>query len=215
MIQVRLNATVCNIKTDNGTKFFNHKLRAYYEEVRISHQTFVARTPQQNGVVKRRNHTLVEDARTIKPDLSYLLVFGALCYPTNDGEYLVPVVIALEAVVSTGTPSSTIIDEDALFTKSSYEESTTQNVTPNNVHSINQPLEHINKWTKDHSIDNVISYPSRPVSTQHQLKVEALFYYFDAFLSSVEPKSYKEALTESCWIKSMQEELNEFERLEV
>nr|GFC92746.1 Gag-Pol polyprotein [Tanacetum cinerariifolium] len=29
------------------------------------------------------------------------------------------------------------------------------------------------------------------------------------------PKTYKEALTQSCWIKAMQEELNEFERLEV
>ncbi|GJW70908.1 retrovirus-related pol polyprotein from transposon TNT 1-94 [Tanacetum coccineum] len=45
-IQVRLNATVCNIRTDNGTAFVNQTLRAYYEEVRISHQTSVARTPQ-------------------------------------------------------------------------------------------------------------------------------------------------------------------------
>nr|GFA61434.1 Gag-Pol polyprotein [Tanacetum cinerariifolium] len=29
------------------------------------------------------------------------------------------------------------------------------------------------------------------------------------------PETYKEALTQSCWIKAMQEELNEFERLEV
>nr|GFC45350.1 putative ribonuclease H-like domain-containing protein [Tanacetum cinerariifolium] len=29
-----------------------------------------------------------------------------------------------------------------------------------------------------------------------------------------EPKTYKEALTQSCWIEAMQEELNEFERLE-
>nr|GEV84184.1 hypothetical protein [Tanacetum cinerariifolium] len=42
-----------------------------------------------------------------------------------------------------------------------------------------------------------------------------LFYYFDAFLSSVEPNNYKEALIESCWIKAMQEELNKFKRLEV
>nr|GFB21297.1 uncharacterized mitochondrial protein AtMg00810-like [Tanacetum cinerariifolium]GFB21323.1 uncharacterized mitochondrial protein AtMg00810-like [Tanacetum cinerariifolium] len=55
----------------------------------------------------------------------------------------------------------------------------------------------------------------RPVSTRHQLQDEAIFYYFDDFLSSVEPKSYKEALTESCWIEAMQEELNEFEHLEV
>nr|GEZ25514.1 retrovirus-related Pol polyprotein from transposon TNT 1-94 [Tanacetum cinerariifolium] len=33
--------------------------------------------------------------------------------------------------------------------------------------------------------------------------------------SLFEPKTYKEALTQSCWIEAMQEELNEFERLEV
>nr|GEV04245.1 retrovirus-related Pol polyprotein from transposon TNT 1-94 [Tanacetum cinerariifolium] len=38
---------------------------------------------------------------------------------------------------------------------------------------------------------------------------------YDAFLSSVEPKTYKDALTQSCWIEAIQEELNEFERLEV
>ncbi|GJY28881.1 retrovirus-related pol polyprotein from transposon TNT 1-94 [Tanacetum coccineum] len=46
MIQVHLNATVRNIRTDNGTEFINQTLRAYYEEVGISHQTLVARTPQ-------------------------------------------------------------------------------------------------------------------------------------------------------------------------
>ncbi|GJT69914.1 retrovirus-related pol polyprotein from transposon TNT 1-94 [Tanacetum coccineum] len=85
----------------------------------------------------------------------------------------------------------------------------------NNVHLLNQPPKHINKWTKDHLIDNVIGDPSRPVFTRHQLHDEALFCYFDAFFSFVEPKSYKEALTESSWIEAMQEELNEFERLEV
>ncbi|GJR77130.1 retrovirus-related pol polyprotein from transposon TNT 1-94 [Tanacetum coccineum] len=64
-IQVRLNATVCNVRTDNGTKFVNQTLREYYENVRISHQTSVARTPQQNNVVERRNRTLVEVARTM------------------------------------------------------------------------------------------------------------------------------------------------------
>ncbi|GJU92182.1 ribonuclease H-like domain-containing protein [Tanacetum coccineum] len=54
-IQVRLNATVCNVRTDNGTKFVNQKLSELYENVGISHQTSVAHTPQQNGVVERRN----------------------------------------------------------------------------------------------------------------------------------------------------------------
>ncbi|GKC34253.1 retrovirus-related pol polyprotein from transposon TNT 1-94 [Tanacetum coccineum] len=46
-------------------------------------------------------------------------------------------------------------------------------------------------------------------------KMKPPFCYFDAFLSSVEPKSYKDELTKSCWIEAMQEELNEFERLKV
>nr|GEU47669.1 hypothetical protein [Tanacetum cinerariifolium] len=88
-------------------------------------------------------------------------------------------------------------------------------VIPNNVHSINQPPEHISKWTKDHPIDNAIGDPSRPISTRHQIQNEALFCYFDAFLSSVEPKSYKKALTKCCWIEAMQEKLNDFERIDV
>ncbi|GJX82679.1 retrovirus-related pol polyprotein from transposon TNT 1-94 [Tanacetum coccineum] len=137
----------------------------------------------------------------------------------------VTAVIAPKPVVSTGSPSSTLIDQDAPSTSTSQTNQETLSlvislgveeadhdikiVFLNNVHSINQPPEHINKWTKDHPIDNVIGDPSRPVSTRHQLQDEALFYYFDAFLSSVEPKSYKEALTKSCWIEAMQEELNE------
>ncbi|GKC13602.1 retrovirus-related pol polyprotein from transposon TNT 1-94, partial [Tanacetum coccineum] len=54
-----------NVRTDNGTEFVNQTLREWYENVGISHQTSVARTPQQNGVVERRNQTLVEAARTM------------------------------------------------------------------------------------------------------------------------------------------------------
>ncbi|GJR40403.1 retrovirus-related pol polyprotein from transposon TNT 1-94 [Tanacetum coccineum] len=141
MIQLPLNATVCNIRTNNDTEFVNQTLRDYYEEVKILHQTSVARTPQQNGVAKavatacytqnrsliRKHHnkTPYELLHDRKPDLSYLHVFGALCYSTNDGEDLVQdscqtfllqlvlAFIAPEHVVSTGTPSSTTIDQDA------------------------------------------------------------------------------------------------------
>nr|GEY96023.1 ribonuclease H-like domain-containing protein [Tanacetum cinerariifolium] len=65
MIQVRLNATVRNIRTDKRTEFVNQTLRDYYEQVGISHETSVARTPQQNGVVEWRNCTLVEAAHTM------------------------------------------------------------------------------------------------------------------------------------------------------
>ncbi|GKE77371.1 retrovirus-related pol polyprotein from transposon TNT 1-94, partial [Tanacetum coccineum] len=52
-IQVRLNATVRNVRTDNGTEFVNQTLREFYENVSISYQTSVVRTPQQNVIVKR------------------------------------------------------------------------------------------------------------------------------------------------------------------
>nr|GEV28499.1 copia protein [Tanacetum cinerariifolium] len=65
------------------------------------------------------------------------------------------------------------------------------------------------------STDNVIDELERPVSTRLQLYEQALCCYYDAFLTSVEPQTYKDALTQSCWIEAMQEELNEFERLEV
>ncbi|GJY53493.1 retrovirus-related pol polyprotein from transposon TNT 1-94 [Tanacetum coccineum] len=45
-IQVRLNAIVHNVRTDNGTEFVNQTLREFYKKVGITHQTSVARTPQ-------------------------------------------------------------------------------------------------------------------------------------------------------------------------
>ncbi|GJQ94849.1 retrovirus-related pol polyprotein from transposon TNT 1-94 [Tanacetum coccineum] len=62
MIQVRLKETVRRIRTDNGTEFVNQTLREYYEKVGISHETSVAHSPQQNGVVERLNHTLIATA---------------------------------------------------------------------------------------------------------------------------------------------------------
>ncbi|GJV27114.1 putative ribonuclease H-like domain-containing protein [Tanacetum coccineum] len=103
-ITVLLQSPVIIIRTDNGTEFKNQILKEYFDSVGISHQASSVRTPQQNGVVERRNRTLVEAARTMlifsraplflwaeaiataKPDISFLHVFGALCYPKNDRE---------------------------------------------------------------------------------------------------------------------------------
>nr|GEV47499.1 integrase, catalytic region, zinc finger, CCHC-type, peptidase aspartic, catalytic [Tanacetum cinerariifolium] len=127
-ISVCLQAPVIIVHTDNITEFKNHALKEYFDSVGITHETSSAKTPQQNGVVKRRNRTLVEASKTMlifshallfllaeaiaiacytqnhsiihrrfnktpyeliqgrKPDISYLHVFGALCYPKNDRE---------------------------------------------------------------------------------------------------------------------------------
>nr|GFC85660.1 integrase, catalytic region, zinc finger, CCHC-type, peptidase aspartic, catalytic [Tanacetum cinerariifolium] len=95
-----------------------------------------------------------------------------------------------------------------------YEQSSSTASPQSNVQP-NHPMTHHNsKWTKDHPLNYIIGLLSRPVSTRLQLHDQALFCYYDAFLTSVEPKTYKEALTQACWIEAMQEELHEFERLE-
>ncbi|GKF13252.1 retrovirus-related pol polyprotein from transposon TNT 1-94, partial [Tanacetum coccineum] len=66
------------------------------------------------------------------------------------------------------------------------------------VHLDHQISEHNSKWTKDHPLENIIGELTRPVSTRLQLHEQALFYYHDAFLTAVEPKTYKDALTQSC-----------------
>nr|GEZ80453.1 hypothetical protein [Tanacetum cinerariifolium] len=309
---------------------FDKILRDYYENVGITHETSVACTSQQNGIVKRRNRTLVEVARTMlifskaplflcaeavsttcytqnhslirsaitrtpyelmhdkQPDLLYLHVFGSLCYPINDSEdlgivpnpiphppyvpptkndwdvlfqlmfdeffnpspsvvSLVPVAAARRPIdptgsfVSTsleqGTPSastsstqeqehSLIISQgvkeslktphfhDGPLHKTLHEESTLQG-SSSNVRPSHTPFELFGRWTKNHPIANVIGDPSRSVSIRKQLKIDALWCYFDAFLTSIEPKKFKEAMTELSWIDSIQEEIHEFERLQV
>ncbi|KAI3718277.1 hypothetical protein L6452_19141 [Arctium lappa] len=86
--QVNMQKPVKFLRTDNGTEFKNNKVEEYLESVGISHQYSAARTPQQNGVVERRNQTLVEAARTMlsQSDLPLFLlekVVSTACYTQN------------------------------------------------------------------------------------------------------------------------------------
>nr|GFB17934.1 integrase, catalytic region, zinc finger, CCHC-type, peptidase aspartic, catalytic [Tanacetum cinerariifolium] len=170
-------------------------------------------------------------------DLLFQLMLEELINPSPSVDHQAPKVIAPIAEVippvqaeSTGSPSSTLVDQDApspiahmgndpLFGVPIPEVTYAQSSSTVSPHTIVQPdhqiPQHNSKWTKDHPLDNIIGQLSRPVSTRLQLHEQALFFYYDAFLTSVEPKTYKDALTQSCWIEAMQEELNEFERLEV
>nr|GEU62865.1 retrovirus-related Pol polyprotein from transposon TNT 1-94 [Tanacetum cinerariifolium] len=64
-VQRNLKAQILKIRTDNETEFKNKKLRLFYAKLGIVHHTLITRMPQQNGVVERRNYTLVEAARTM------------------------------------------------------------------------------------------------------------------------------------------------------
>nr|GFC49607.1 hypothetical protein [Tanacetum cinerariifolium] len=89
LIQRGLQTQVRVVRTDKGTKFMNQTLHAYFTAEGIQRQTSVARTPEQNGVVERRNRTLVEAARTmLKPSVKFFHIFGFVCYIVREGENL-------------------------------------------------------------------------------------------------------------------------------
>nr|GEX58248.1 hypothetical protein [Tanacetum cinerariifolium] len=108
---------------------------------------------------------------------------------------------------------------DPFFGMPILEVASDKSSSTNFIHVIEHPdhqiSQHNSKWTKDHPLENIIAQLVRLVSTRLQLHEQAFFCYYDAFLTSVEPTTYKDALTQSCWIEAMQEELNEFERLKV
>ncbi|GJX14166.1 retrovirus-related pol polyprotein from transposon TNT 1-94 [Tanacetum coccineum] len=225
------------------TTFNLHDMREYYEKVGISHETSVARSPQQNGVVERRNRMLIEVARTIliyakaplflwaesgchilftpnhswirrrlekpyellhdkPPGLSYLHVFGTLCYPTKDSENLGKLQPKADISIFIGYAPT----KKAFWIYNRR--------TRRIIETIHVDFDELTAMASEHSSSGPALHDI-PVSTRLQLHEQALFCYYDAFLTSVEPKNYKDALTQACWIEAMQEELHEFERLEV
>ncbi|GJZ19996.1 retrovirus-related pol polyprotein from transposon TNT 1-94 [Tanacetum coccineum] len=77
LVQRGLHAQVTTVRTDKGTEFLNKSLHAYFAKEGIRHETSTARTPEQNGVVERRNRTLVEAARTMLSAAKVPLFFWA------------------------------------------------------------------------------------------------------------------------------------------
>ncbi|GKB63400.1 retrovirus-related pol polyprotein from transposon TNT 1-94 [Tanacetum coccineum] len=80
---------------------------------------------------------------------------------------------------------------------------------------VNQPQDHLRRWTKDHPLDNIVGNPSRLVSTRKKLASDALWCCFHMKLSKVKPKNFKMAVIEDCWFQSIKDEIHEFDRLEV
>ncbi|GJY10678.1 retrovirus-related pol polyprotein from transposon TNT 1-94 [Tanacetum coccineum] len=103
---------------------------------------------------------------------------------------------------------------DDLLHESLHDDSTSQG-SSSNVRPIHTLFELLGRWTKDHPIANVIRDPSRSVSTRKKLETDVMWCYFDAFLTFVEPKNFNQAMIEPSCIDAMQEEIHEFERLDV
>ncbi|GJX49635.1 retrovirus-related pol polyprotein from transposon TNT 1-94 [Tanacetum coccineum] len=394
MIQRNLQALVISVRTDRGTEFLNKTLNAFFKEEGIEHQTSTPRTPEQNGVVKRRNRTLVEAARTMlsafklslffwaeaiasacytqntsiiipthekttyhiindrKPSIKHLHIFGCTCYLTRYGENLdkmkekgdlcilvgystqpkgyrvynkrtrlivesihlrfdeiqkmsetsvandtsglvpqrqkasdydnpdpAPELQNVYPSADTTVPSQQELDllfgplydeffndgtsrvnksssptdnsvpqdthpstniqptsepstptnahaeennvDQAEFTNpfctpvQEIAESSSRNIGNSNMHTFNQPQDSEYRWTKDHPLTQVRGNPSKPVQTRRQLATDPEMCMFALTVSIVEPKNIKEAMADSAWIEAMQDELHQFDRLQV
>nr|GEZ90562.1 hypothetical protein [Tanacetum cinerariifolium] len=77
LVQRGLQAQVRVVRTDKGTKFLNQTLHAYFAAEGILYKTSVARTPEQNDIVERRNRTLIEADRTMLSAAKVPLFFWA------------------------------------------------------------------------------------------------------------------------------------------
>nr|GFA60895.1 hypothetical protein [Tanacetum cinerariifolium] len=91
------------------------------------------------------------------------------------------------------SPKTLHFHDDPLL-GSLHGDSTSQG-SSSNVRSIHTLFESLGRWTKDRPIANVIGDPSRFVSTRKQLQTDVMWCYFDAFLTSIEPKNFKQAMT--------------------
>ncbi|GJT86861.1 integrase, catalytic region, zinc finger, CCHC-type containing protein, partial [Tanacetum coccineum] len=65
LVQRGLHAQVTIVQTDKGTEFLNKTLHGYFAKEEIRHKTSTARTHKQNGIVERRNRTLIKVAQTM------------------------------------------------------------------------------------------------------------------------------------------------------
>nr|GFB32164.1 retrovirus-related Pol polyprotein from transposon TNT 1-94 [Tanacetum cinerariifolium] len=140
---------------------------------------------QNYSIIHRRFHkTPYELINGRKPDISFLHVFEALCYPKND----------CEDIRKLGAKG------DIGFFIGYSADSCAYRV-------FNQRTKKIMETMNDHPLEQVIGEPSRPVLIRNQLRSDGDMCMYALTVSTMEPKNVKEAMTDPAWIESMQEEL--------
>nr|GEX02599.1 hypothetical protein [Tanacetum cinerariifolium] len=233
-VQRGLRAQVRIVQTDKGTKFLNKTLHTYFASEGIHHQTSVARTPEQNYIVKRWNRTLIEAARTMLSaakvpidgeNLDKMKEKGDACifvrYSTQSRAYRVfnkrtRVIVKtihvnfdeLPQMVSNHVSSDPVPQCQRTTLKHG-------SLSPGPQCQENVPYTGGTVTTSNHPLEQVIGNPSQLVRTRRQLESDGEMCMFTLTVSRTERKNIKEAMADSAWIESMQEELHQFNRIYV
>nr|GEU77172.1 hypothetical protein [Tanacetum cinerariifolium] len=187
-----------------GSDVISKTLCDFYENVSISRQNSVARTPQQNGVVKRRNQTLVEAARTIedlgklnaKVDIGIFVDYTRVkkafgIYNKRTQKIMETIHVMFDEL--------TTMDSEKFSLRPGF-----QSMNPATPSSglVPNPIPQQPFLVAAAPID--IDIAASPVSTS-----------IDQDEPSTRPKNLKQAMIEPSWIDAMQEEIHEFTRLQV
>jgi len=77
-----------NVISDNGSEFRNTNVEEYLDEEGIKHEFSALYTPQQNGLVERKNRTLIEATRTMldeykTPNIFWTEAINTACHAIN------------------------------------------------------------------------------------------------------------------------------------
>ncbi|GJX38621.1 retrovirus-related pol polyprotein from transposon TNT 1-94 [Tanacetum coccineum] len=94
-------------------------------------------------------------------------------------------------------------------------ESSSRNIDTSNMHTFYQRHRSNYHWTKDHPLEQAHRNPSKHVQTRRKLATDPEMCMFALTVSIAEPKNIKEATTDHAWIEAMQEELYQFNRLNI
>nr|GEU48899.1 hypothetical protein [Tanacetum cinerariifolium] len=212
-IIVLLQSLVIIIRTNNGTEFKNKILKEYFDSVGISHQASSVRTPQQNGVVERRNQTLVKAARTIQINSGFDLTYAPSTITTQhptEGE----LELLFEAMYDDhfgGQPLAA--PRTVLVTQAPQHQPTTI--------ADNVP----NAMFDENMFVNPFATPSTSAAESSSLQYvdpSNMYTFYQPYPYEYQwtkdhplEQNDKKAMTDPTWIESMQEELFQFKRLDV
>ncbi|GJT39440.1 retrovirus-related pol polyprotein from transposon TNT 1-94 [Tanacetum coccineum] len=166
---------------------------------------------------KRQQHNTTHTSTTIDvADPPPLNIQSTHKTPTQ-----VPTVTTPENIIQAETNTENAQFDDDKFINifstpvQEQRETSSHHVDSSNMHTFYQHHPSTQHWTKDHPLEQVIGNPSQSIRIRRQLEIDGEMCMFVLTVSQTEPKNIKEAMADSAWIKSIQEELHQFDRLDV
>nr|GFB15254.1 retrovirus-related Pol polyprotein from transposon TNT 1-94 [Tanacetum cinerariifolium] len=210
-------ATSCFTQTSRAYRVFNKRTRVIVETIHVNFDELpqmasdhVSSDPVPQCPITALEHECLSPGPQSQENVPQA---AGTVTTSNELDFLFSLMFdeLLNGYIQVVSKSSAVTTADA----HNQWETTSCHGDSSNMHTFHQrhPSEH--RWTKDHSLEQVIGNPSQSVRTRRQLESDGEMCMFALTVSRIEPKNIKEAIADSAWIELMQEELYQFDRLDV